>query len=375
MILQHIVLPAVYFAGCLIHRRVNEKLVVFADAHHTKMPFSMEPMFHAVKKRGYQIQLHLYDYSHESAWRGFCHSVAFMFLYSGARYIFLCDNFLPVASCRKRKETTVTQLWHSCGLLKKMGYDTVQDVPAFYWGNVYRNYDLVTVSAPCCVPFLTSGMRQSEGVVKALGVSRTDVYFDLDWLGKCQQKVWGKIPEAKGKHILLWAPTFRGNASAPTLVGLDAIKKLEKVLGNDWYVLIKAHPHIDQRYLRETGRLLSNCAIPAEQLLPIVDLLVTDYSSILFDYIFFEKPFVLFAPDLNEYQHDRGFYVEYESLTSYLAYEGKDLGAVVLRAYHDWKEGKSKKELVKCREFHNQACDGNATTRILDYLEMRNRTC
>ena len=375
MTLQHLILPAIYQVGCLIHRRVCDRTVVFADAHHTELPFSMIPMYHAAVRLGYLPQLHLYDYSHESGWKCFCHSVSFMFLYSGARYVFLCDNFLPSASCRKRKETTLIQLWHSCGLLKRMGYDTFQDVPSYYRGNVYRNYDLVTVSAPCCEPCLTSGMRQPHGIVKALGVSRTDVYFNSSWKKTCQEEFYKMYPHAYGKRVLLWAPTFRGNASAPELTGMYEVLLMEKELGSDWIVLIKVHPHLDIKEEREKGHRLSNCSIPTERLLPVTDLLLTDYSSTLFDYLLFERPFVLFAPDLGQYEKERGFYIKYRTLTPYVVTNGSELSEMVLKAYREWAHGNDLEQIRKVRRYHCQSCDGKATERILEYIEMRYLTC
>lgn len=375
MALQHLLLPAVYRIGCWMHRRVRDDLAVFADAHHKGLPFSMEAMYQATENLGYTVRLHVYDYSHESTWKGFCHSIAFMFLYSQARYVFLCDNFLPAASCKKRKETTLVQLWHSCGLLKRMGYDTGQDVPPYYKGNVYRNYDLVTVSAPCCEPCLTSGMRQPPGIVRALGVSRTDVYFDEAWREACRRDFYKASPQARGKKILLWAPTFRGNAASPTLSGMEAVLRLEEELGPEWMVVRKMHPHLDMRAETETGQKLSTCDIPTEQLLAVTDLLITDYSSTLFDYLLFDRPFVLFSPDLEEYRKERGFYIEYESLTPYMVTQEKLLAETVLAAYEGWNRGEDREQLRTVRDYHCQACDGNATRRILDYIEMREWTC
>ena len=65
----------------------------------------------------------------------------FMQVYAQAEYVFINSYFLPVSSCRKRKETTVVQLWHSGGLMKKMGYDTTEDIPKYYKGNPTANYD------------------------------------------------------------------------------------------------------------------------------------------------------------------------------------------------------------------------------------------
>lgn len=370
MFLQHTVLPAAYRLGCVIYREVDETLVVFADAHHTEMPFSMLRMYDAAAECGYTIRCHFHDYSNEGSLKSLCHSLAFMFLYARARYVFICDNFLPVSSCRKRKETTVTQLWHSCGLLKKMGYDTGEDVPSYYKGNVYANYDLVTVSAPCCVPCLTSGMRQPDGIVQALGVSRTDVYFDPEWLETCRKEFFRQCPEARGKKILLWAPTFRGNASAPELVGQEAVQKLQQCLSPDWFVIQKVHPHLEKKPDGDNHK--AHIRIPTERLLPVADLLITDYSSVLFDYLLLDRPFLLFAPDLAEYERTRGFYIDYPSLTAHIAVTPKELQKEVYAAWEDWENGTDREALHDIRTYHDFACDGHATERILDYLKMRN---
>lgn len=365
MAAQSLVLPLCYRYFCIRKKYGNRDLVVFADAHHTVLPFSMISMCQAVRDLGYPVVFHLHDYTGEGTLKGFLYAVSFMKLYAKARFVFVCDNFLPVAACQKKKETTVVQLWHSCGLLKKMGYDTSADVPSFYRGNVYKNYDLVTVSAPCCVPCLTSGMRQPAGVVVSTGVSRTDCYFDRPWTEKCRNTFYKQHPDAAGKKVLLWAPTFRGNASAPFLEGLEDVRCLQKQLGEQWFVLIKAHPHVDKK------ERISNCSIPTEKLLPVTDLLITDYSSILFDYLFFQKPFVLFAPDLKYYEEERGFYIPYRTLTRHVVTEGEQLLEAVLEAYRGWEDGSDCGALRACLDYHNGSCDGNSTQRIIKLLKMR----
>lgn len=365
MITQNLILPICYRFFCIGKKPGNESFVVFADAHNKELPFSMVAMYQAVRDLGYPVVFHLHDYTGEGALKSFLYAVSFMKLYAKARFVFICDNFLPVAACRKRQETTVIQLWHSCGLLKKMGYDTSEDVPSFYRGNVYKNYDLVTVSAPCCVPCLTSGMRQPAGVVVSTGVSRTDCYFDREWTEECRETFYRQYPEAIGKNVLLWAPTFRGNASAPFLKGLEAIRSLQKQLGKQWFVLIKAHPHVDRK------ERISNCSISSEKLLPVTDLLITDYSSILFDYLFFQKPFLLFAPDLKHYEEQRGFYIPYHTLTRHVVTEGDRLPEAVLDAYRKWEDGTDREMLRACLDYHDGSCDGHSTQRIIKLLKMR----
>ena len=358
MLLQNGILPCAYKFWQFVWRGRDKDRILFADAHHSHLPVSMEEIYGTLERKGYLLTDFFWDFGEMSPFRSAWLCVRFMGLYARAKYVFICDNFLPVSSCKKDEGTKVIQLWHACGLVKKMGCDTTEDIPAGYRGNVYRNYDLVTVSAPCCVAPMAGAMGLPRQVLQPLGVSRTDAYFREDWRDRCRAEFYEKYPQARGKKILLWAPTFRGNAADPYQVGAEEIRKLEKQLGADYFMIRKLHPHVEGK-----GQL-SSCAITTERLLPVVDLLITDYSSVLTEFLFFEKPCVLFAPDLWEYEKKRGFYVEYRSLSPYVVTDPGELYRTCLNAMEkpdrQWLKGQ--------RQLHLASCDGHATERILAYL-------
>ncbi len=358
--LQMAVLPCVYSFWRLVYARRPLRYIVFADAHHDTIPYSLERMYRELSRREEDVVCRVCDYAKMTPLRSFASAVGFMRLYAQARYVFICDNFLPVSSCRKRPDTRVVQLFHSCGLLKHIGYDTDEDIPKGYIGPVYRNYDLLTVSAESCVEPLRKAMGLAPGTVKALGVSRSDNYFDLKWREDCVRRFYETYPQLRGKKLILWAPTFRGNAALAYQVGVEEIDRLEQALGEDYCVLRKLHPHVDIRYH------LSNCHIPTEELFPVVDLLISDYSSVICEFMFFQKPYVLFAPDLDTFQKGRGLYVPYESLSPYLCTREAELMGTVRKALADtcpdWVEEK--------RRFHLGACDGHSTRRILEHLNL-----
>lgn len=360
MALQHILLPGVYGFWRLMYRGRKKDRIIFADAHHDTLPFSMEVIHEELERRGYALTDVFRDYGNVSRLRAAMLAVGFMRLYARAEYVFICDNFLPVSSCRKSGDTVVVQLWHACGLLKRMGYDTAEDVPAGYRGHVYRNYDLVTVSSECCAEPIRNAMAQKRGVVLPMGVSRTDRYFDRAWVEACRAEFYAAYPQAKGKRIILWAPTFRGNAGDPVLTGMEEINALKASLGEGFFLIRKLHPHLERKYR------LSDSAIPAERLLCAADLLITDYSSILFDFALLEKPWVLFTPDLEEYRRKRGFYVEYESLSPYVVTDPGELAQAVRKALSDG----DRQWVREIRVRHADRCDGGATRRILEYLEL-----
>ena len=406
---QNVVLPVCYQANR--GRKVDPKLVVFADAHHNSRPAAMELLYRKLKKRGdFRIIEHYLDYGTASAAEVAKHSTRFMQLYAAAGYVVICDNFLPVASCTKREETKVIQLWHACGCYKKFGYDALDDIPAGYHGaNVYRNADLVTVSGKAAVKPFASAMRLPERCVKALGVSRTDLYFKKSWKERCTKQFYEKYPQALGKNVVLWAPTFRGNAGVPELMALD-IKKLQQELGEEYLVLARLHPHLvnafkraekeldtlkqtsvrdvekqvsmEQGTIKQTGLEKTSakqgnsgqgmitleesvCEIPTEELYPIVDVLIADYSSLIYEYLLFRKPLVLYVPDLDEYRSKRGFYMDIEEIPGQIVTREKELASVV-RKTPEQKEADA--ELDHFLTKYMGACDGNATDRIAAWM-------
>lgn len=345
-------------------REIQKGLVLFADSHtgEGKIPFSMRRMYEAVKScPAYQVETFITRFEDMGYGQMLRWIRGFMKKYAVCEYVFICDNFLPVSSCDKRRETTVVQLWHSGGILKKSGYDTADDIPKLYRGSVYKNYDLVTVSAPELIPVFTKLMGLSKGIVKATGISRSDWYFDAQWNHKMREQFYRRYPGAKGRKVILWAPTFRGNAGQPTLYGMDEIRRVMERTKDQYFWLLKLHPHLEGKGFS------SNCDIPTEELLCVTDLLITDYSSVLFDYMVYAKPFVFFAPDLESYEKTRGFYLPYDSYPTTVVTEEGELEAAVCHELAD----RDSQDIKEAYAFHMSCCDGHATERILSVLGMR----
>ena len=198
MFVQNVYLPQIY-KSAVKHTSVNRNKVIFADLHSDKLPYSMRAMYDRLKKEGREISIYCRDMRKMSGRELVAFLKAFMKEYAAAGYVYICSYFLPVSSCDKRPETKVIQLWHSGGLLKKMGYDTLDDIPEYYKGNVTANYDLVTVSSEVCVPVWERALKLPAGITKATGLARTDIYFDDDWNYEKREEFYNLYPEAKGK--------------------------------------------------------------------------------------------------------------------------------------------------------------------------------
>ena len=361
MAIQNIYLPLVYEVCRLVHREINPKLALFADARVDTIPSDMSAVYDKMTAEGFEVKTFFMDIRKRPLLTILLRMTTFMNWYARAKYVFIRDSYVPVSSGKKRRETTVIQLCHFCGAFKKFGYSTDDDVPKYYIGNAFRNYDIVTVSSPFCAAFFAEALRCPVENVFSTGIARTDKYFVPGYIDSCRSKFNALYPELTGKKIVLWAPTFRGKASDPYALGRDAIARLREKLGEGYAVLERLHPHLNAKEKKEHE-------MPTDELLPVTDILITDYSSILFDYLLFLKPFVLFAPDYEEYKNTRGFYIDYlTDIPARVVIDPDELPETALTCGETFDPVKTR----AFRELHMSACDGNATERIWETLKRR----
>jgi len=293
-----------------------------------------------------------------------------------ARYAFLCDASNIVSCVKLRPETKIAQLWHACGAFKKWGMSTGDKHFGATGSQIerhpyYRNLALVTVSAPEVAWAYREAMmlEDTPDIVKALGVSRTDVFFDEAFLERARKAVRDAVPGIAGRKVILYAPTFRGHvlqAKSPDDLDLALMKR---ELGDEYALLVKHHP-----YVKHPTPIPSSCAdfaftvdMPIDQLLVAADVCVSDYSSLVFEYSLFERPMAFFAPDRADYDDWRGFYYDYDELTPGPVFEQTAPLAAWIRGLAG---GFDPSEVRAFRQKFMSACDGHATDRILEFMGM-----
>lgn len=357
MCLEHVLFPVFYFL-CKF-QKLDKNLIIFADSHHETMPNSMTSLYETLlKNENLKLVCFFDDYQKISALKVLICSLKFIKLYAKAGSVVICDNFLPVSSCQKRKETKVVQLWHACGAYKKFGYDTLDDIPSYYKGNVFKNYDLVTVSGQSCVEPFSTAMKQPKGVVQALGIPRTDIYLNREYGEKCKEIFFDIYPQAIGKTIVLWCPTFRGTALSPEDLDFKPILKLQKLLGENYLLVTKLHHHTKSK----PDDLFSAKLISTSDMLFCADIMISDYSSIFLEWLIFDKPMVFFMPDKDDYSLKRGFYFPLETLPAPITTGVAELYNAIIEK--DSYQNKRSDFAYK----HINKCDGSSTRRIADYI-------
>lgn len=231
-----------------------------------------------------------------------------------AKYVFLNDNFMPMANLNFSPEAVITQLWHAEGAFKKFGLSAplTQDV-ASREKKCSEKLTYVICSSKNVVPVYSEAFGIDESKILPLGAPRIDLLLAQRNTDELRQAFDRLYPECNGKKLILYAPTFRenGDADKKLLDNID-MNAFAKQLGNDYCLLIKLHPQINSSKPVE-GAVDVTKGHDIGELTLICDMLITDYSSACMDFALLSKPCVFFAFDLEEYEKERSFYFDYEN--------------------------------------------------------------
>ena len=239
-----------------------------------------------------------------------------------ADVIVLDDTFPPLDWVELTKHVRIIQLWHASGAFKTVGYSRAGkpgDLNPFL--RTHRNYTAAIVSGEVDVPFYAEAFGIPEDRVVPTGIPRMDRFFDETARAAGVAKARAVFPEIVGRETILFAPTYRGETIRDATYGfehLDYAALHALCIERDAVVIIRMHPFVqDPPAIREPfrDRILDGSAagIDVNDLMFAVDLVVTDYSSIVFEFSTLGRPMLFFAYDLDEYVAARDFYVPFES--------------------------------------------------------------
>lgn len=356
---------------------IKQDKVIFVEIREFEISANFRYMVDELKKNyDFDIQI-IFLKENSVRWRTYMENCSKMIKQvATARCVFLADASNVLSSIKLRPETKIAQLWHGCGAFKKFGLSTADLIFGASRKDAlrhpyYRNLSLVTISSPEVAWAYTEAMHleDSPETIQAIGVSRTDIFFDEYYLEQCHSKVQKAVPTCRGKKVILYAPTFRGRvAKAQGPDELD-IKHMKEELGDEYILLIKHHPLV-----KHLPRIPEECmdfafdvthTFLVNDLLPVADICISDYSSLIFEYSLFERPMVFFAPDIDEFNDWRGFYYDYDELTPGPIYDNTD----ELVDYIKHIETAFDKKCVSDFKYKfMRSCDGGSTQRILDFM-------
>lgn len=229
--------------------------------------------------------------------------------------LFVVDNaYLPIHVAPHRPETTVVQVWHATGALKRFGVDTLRPLDEPERTFLHRGYDYVVVASEAAREPYARALRTDLDHVLPLGTPRTDVLFDPDRVASMRRAFLDANPSLDGRRIVLHAPTFRGRGRGRWAAeALDA-SRLRTLLPPEYALVLKTHPNLDPGRSSTAGYdVVLDHRSEIDPALAAAEVLVTDYTSSIYDWAILRRPLVLLVPDLAEYERDPGLYVDYRT--------------------------------------------------------------
>ncbi len=285
--------------------------------------------------------------------------------------VVVVDDFTPILNeVWAMDHRILIQLWHACGAFKTFGFTRVgKDGGPNQTSTNHRYYNYAIVSSDEIRRFYAEGFGIDVKNVKALGVPRTDDFFKESYKSEIRAKLYEQYPQLKDKKVILFAPTFRGNGAGTAHFPFDKfnVKDVLSKLGEEYMIIIKHHPFVEMEHPVDASvkdRVLDlSTESEINDLLFITDLLITDYSSVIFEASLLNIPMLFYAFDLEDYVVNRDFYYPFKNFVPGKIVRNVDQ-IVESIGQEDYEQ--EKVETFKHRFFDQ--LDGKSSERVADFI-------
>lgn len=224
--------------------------------------------------------------------------------------IIFVDDYCPIFKFIKlSNKTKLIQLWHAGVGFKSVGYARFGFSGPYPYTSCHRRYDYAVVGGEALIPVYEEVFGISKEKILPYGLPRLDCFLDKEKISETKEKVYLKYPILKEKKVILFAPTFRGSGQKTANypfenIDLDLVYDLCKK--ENYIFAIKMHPFIRKRI--EIPEEYRRCIIDLSdypdinELLYVTDILITDYSSNIYDFSLLNRPIIFYTFDLDYYQ-------------------------------------------------------------------------
>lgn len=284
----------------------------------------------------------------------------------------ILTNYRMTADFRKRKGQLYIQTWHSSLRLKMIEKDAVSTLPANYIEMAKKDSQQIDALLSGCEKS-TEIFRRSfwyEGPIIPTGTPRMDMLIQQNenLRNQCKKKLGIDTKE----KVLVYAPTFRKDNTLK-YYDIDFIQlrdSLERKWSGNWKIILRLHPHLVNlsKQISEGKPYILDATDydNIQELLLIADVVISDYSSLIFDFAFTRKPCILYVPDLEDYtRNDRGLYFDINALPFPKTMNNVELTKCIdsfdFSIYHHDLEA----FMTKIGSYE----DGHACERVVNYIE------
>lgn len=301
-------------------------------------------------------------------------SLKYLYYLATSKYWVL--NTHQMATLKPKKNQVYMQTWHGAGAFKKFGLDIIDDrqKEKEAWRRDADHWTYLLCSSEEVKDIYSNAFGVKKEIIHPIGLPRNDCFYDTTKIEKLRKEIDKQINNKENKKIILYAPTFRDNKKFELMFNIE---DLYNNLSDEYILLLKLHPNIKDDLI-EIDDKYKDFVInfsdyeETQELLMVTDLLITDYSSIIFDFALTSKPIVLYAYDLEEYKNRiRGFYYEYEEFVPGPIVRNQEELIAEIKGYNQLQDRYKEKVENFARKF-NHVSDKSASELAVNILLGKN---
>lgn len=307
------------------------------------------------KEKQYQLVCVLTKFDKNTLWTNFLYMLNTMkqiYYINRSKVVIINDNNY-VISRFKRKGVQVLQVWHATGAIKKFGNVIQREYPI-------ANYDYVLANSEYWKEPYSKAFSVEPDQVKVLGMPRVDHLLQESYIHTTRIRLFSKYPYLQDKKIILYAPTFRGNIyQGFKAVDFDG-EALVNELGKEYVLLYKHHPLLKDIAISNHPQIFNMFIEDTHDLFTISDYLISDFSSIIFDYSLLQKPMIFFVPDKEEYLENLGCFVDYDTMPGVICKNIPEVKQALLEEHSQ--------QITEFRDRYFTYQDGKNTERVTAFI-------
>ena len=298
------------------------------------------------------------DYAYYKTLKGLYHL-------STAKYLLKNQSIGEIIT--KKKGQIYIQLFHGNGVMKKQGYDVNEAIERPVVSHA-KEWDYYIANDENDEKTIRSATGYN-GKIEILGMAAVDTVINNCKDEQKKQNVLKHLNINNSKKNILYAPTFRDYDLDKNIINIP-IKELSKL--KDYNIIIRLHPLIRTKVdksLFNLDNFINGCNYPdVSDILAITDILITDYSSVFYEYMPKNSPIIFYPYDYDKYVALRGgFYVDYKKeLPGPICYTEKELLNVITKIDKIYPQYREKRR--KFNKKYNNLSDGKASERLVNNL-------
>lgn len=271
----------------------------------------------------------------------------------------------------KRRKQVYIETWHGGGAYKKVSKvakDTEDQFLRKRRMDALNNIDYVISSSKAFTKAFTEDTEISKARFCSFGMPRNDIFFNKPKIDIVKKKVKDYY-SLNNEKIIIYAPTFRDNSFNNDLDFSELLETLKNKYKSDFVLFLRCHPHVANNIFDKCHYVKNIVDVSQysdmQELLCAADVLITDYSSCMWDFSLMFRPCFIYANDIENYEGERNFHTPMSEWPFPIATNNEELKRNIINF--------DETNYIQAVENHHKALgsyeDGQASERVCKLIE------